>query len=294
MKRAQESGITIELVGGLGNQLFLYSMGFELSKFLNCPLYIDKTWYRTQRNRNFEIGSITDPALLTSKRPIIKRMEVQAQKLLPPKVLKHAKVFVERDSGYDAEVLRVSIGWKLRGYFQSWKYFQWHADEIRNQLQDVPKPSTWYKDRLRQFSDEGEWISIHVRRGDYLHPKTREFHGILDSKYYERAIERMDSELGRKLPIRVFSDDSSVARGLFRARRREIHYVQETPTSVPMETMLLMSRGSGIITANSSFSWWSAWVQDSDNRPVIVPSRWFKNRPTNHSDLFLSNWITLC
>jgi len=194
---------------------------------------------------------------------------------------------------YQPEVSRLPIGSTLRGYYQSWKYFGESAPKIREQIHGLLKPTEWYQTRRVEFQDQENWIAIHVRRGDYLNAATRDVHGLTSLDYYKRAVERVDSQFDNQMPIKVFSDDRSAAQALFQGSKRQIEFVHEPPGSKPIESMLLMSLGSGIIAANSSFSWWAAWLGDVITRPVIVPDPWFRTKRINQADLFLQNWLPL-
>ena len=292
-KHSHQPGVTVELVGGLGNQLFVYATGYELSQKLNCPLYADTTWFRTQSNRKLGLNSFANDTIFTSVNPFIRRAEIQVHKAIPLLLSKGSNVFVESKMDYQPEVSKLPIGSKLRGYFQSWKYFEACGPKIRAQIYDLRNPTEWYQTRCVEFQDQESWIAVHVRRGDYLNAGTRDVHGLTGFAYYRNAIERIDSQFDNQMPLKVFSDDHSAARMLFRGNGRKIEFVQEPLGSKPIESMLLMSLGSGIVAANSSFSWWAAWLGEKNTRPVIVPIPWFRTKQINQLDLFLRNWLPL-
>jgi hypothetical protein len=292
-ENSQQPGITVELVGGLGNQLFIYATGYEMSLRLDCPLYVDTTWFRAQSDRNLGLNSFTNDAIFISSRPFIRRAKIKLHKIMGPLLPTGTKVFVESQMDYLPEVSKLPLGSTLRGYFQSWKYFEEHAKKIRSQIHDLVNPSDWYQTSHVEFQDQEEWVAVHVRRGDYLNSGTRGVHGILGNSYYTNAIKQIDAHFGHEVPLKVFSDDHSAAKVLFQESERRIEFVEEHPNSNPIESMLLMSQGSGIIAANSSFSWWAAWLGDSTPRPVIVPNPWFQSKSFNQEDLFLQHWTSL-
>jgi hypothetical protein len=149
--------------------------------------------------------------------------------------------------------------------------------------------SEWYLEKIEEFSNQDDWLAIHVRRGDYLNAGTREFHGIMDERYYRNAIKIIDSNSGI-MPIKVFSDDIKAAKSLFAGNQSRFEFINSPPESSSLESLLLMSRGSGIITANSSFSWWAAWLGQTPSRQVVVPSPWFRGAEISTVDLFLGDW----
>lgn len=286
-------GVTVELVGGLGNQLFIYAAGYELSRKLSCPLYIDTTWFASHSDRTLGIDSFGIDAVFVSSRPLMHRAQIELHKNLPNRFSQNSKIFKESSAHFDKEVSYLLVGSTLRGYFQSWKYFPCYAQEIRVQIANVINPSDWYQKLRTDYESDSRWIALHVRRGDYLNSKIRDLHGIVAVDYYARAIEKIDSQFDTELPLKIFSDDSAAAQTIFRDFKHRIEYIHEPPDSRPIETMLLMSMSSGLITANSSFSWWAAWLGESATRPVVVPDPWFRSKSFNPEDLFLPNWIRL-
>ena len=292
-ENSQQPGITVELVGGLGNQLFIYATGYEMSLRLDCPMYVDTTWFRAQSDRNLGLNSFTNDAIFISSRPFIRRAEIKLHKIMGPLLPTGTKVFVESQMDYLPEVSKLPLGSTLRGYFQSWKYFEEHAKKIRSQIHDLVNPSDWYQTSHVEFQDQKEWVAVHVRRGDYLNAGTRVVHGILGNSYYMNAIKQIDAQFGYEVPLKVFSDDHAAAKVLFQESERRIEFVQEHPNSNPIESMLLMSQGSGIIAANSSFSWWAAWLNPNPNKTIICPKKWFNSASIPDEDLIPKTWIRL-
>jgi hypothetical protein len=139
-------------------------------------------------------------------------------------------------------------------------------------------------------------VSVHVRRGDYLKPGTAEVHGILDEPYYRQAIGRIDAVLGREADIFVFSDDATAAeRVLEFLPKSRLNHVSGDPAR-PWEDMALMARCRHHVIANSSFSWWGAWLNRSSEKVVIAPRAWFtanELKRVNTADLYPPGWILI-
>jgi hypothetical protein len=136
-------------------------------------------------------------------------------------------------------------------------------------------------------------ISVHVRRGDYLNPSTAKFHGILGEPYYRQALARIEAAIGGGAALFVFSDDPAAAEQVlnFVPKSRLVH-VRGEPER-PWEDMALMARCRHHIIANSSFSWWGAWLNPFPDKVVIAPRAWFA--PTelkrhNTADLYPPGW----
>ncbi len=160
---------------------------------------------------------------------------------------------------------------ELFGYFQSEKYFAHCADEVRHYF----TPHHAISELLEKgFGDllAGKTCSVHVRRTDYVdNPMWTD---LSADDYYERAMAQFDSDSA----FVIFSDDIEWCRTRFRGRAT---YFVEALSAV--EDLYLMSRCRGHIIANSSFSWWGAWLDPNPDKKVIAPSRWFTGRFANPS-----------
>lgn len=156
----------------------------------------------------------------------------------------------------------------LHGYFQSEKYFFDYKDDIRKEFTlKNPKHSEELDD---------DYIGIHVRRGDYLNHPT--VHPTCSMDYYEEALSMLPDR-----PVKVFSDDPAWCAKNFKGSRFEIIKKDF------LEDFELLSKCSYHIIANSSFSWWAAWI--SNSKKVIAPSKWFGfNGPGSAKDIVPSNW----
>ena len=171
----------------------------------------------------------------------------------------------------------------LYGYFQSEKYFKHVEGEIRSDFRfndDVVDICTEF---IEEIVRSDNVISLHVRRGDYLNLQS--YHPTPPMAYYEKALEEFPN-----VPVIIFSDDIEwcVTQPLFEPDRFFI-----SQANLPEYDMCLMSKCSHHIIANSSFSWWGAWLADSAN--VIAPKVWFGPSLIGHNtnDLYLSNWRVL-
>jgi hypothetical protein len=171
----------------------------------------------------------------------------------------------------------------LFGYFQTEKYFAHIADKIKEEFtfkEDILTAAKEYRDQL----ESDEVISLHIRRGDYV---TQPWHGCCSLEYYEKALSGLDADL----PVIIFSDDPEwcLEQKLFESDR---FYVSEHNSN--LFDMCLMNLCDYHIIANSSFSWWGAWLANS--KKVYAPSRWFGpplSEQNDTSDLVPDRWIKL-
>jgi hypothetical protein len=174
----------------------------------------------------------------------------------------------------------------VRGYFQSWRYVESVASELRTELWDVCNPSTWFEEQKAELASMEQWVGIHVRRGDY-----KDLAGLeVGEIYYERALALL-SDLGGPQHLVVFSDEVELARDMSVWRRfPHVTFIESPPGTSPLETLLLMSLASQLVIANSTFSWWAAWVGERPDRRVIFPRPW-GNTLCENRDLIPPGWI---
>ena len=294
-------GITVEAIGGLGNQLFVFAVGRALAAKNDCPLYVDKTWYLSADDRTYQLRDFTNPAIDLDDRGrgrktgrrctnVGRRVRNRIPRGLSSRMTD--RLFVERGFSYDPAVLALPPGTRLRGFFQSWRYFQEIGPVLRQEILSLTAPSTWYSEMKRESCKEDEWIAIHVRRGDYMMPFSLNYHGIVQREYYARALRLVFSLIGEQRVV-VFSDDPNAASELLSGLSPSISHVRPPAGASALESIALMSEAKAVITANSSFSWWAAWLGDRAGRPVIAPRPWFDGVTISENDLLLPTWLSV-
>jgi hypothetical protein len=195
-------------------------------------------------------------------------------------------LYKEPHFAYSDAVFDVPDNCNLQGYFQSQRYFEHCAAEIRASLAFKPALVA-QADRVSSRLLGGAWlqpttVSLHVRRGDYLALPT--YHPVCPAEYYEQALGFMEERVGR-MRVVVFSDDLEWCRETFRGRR---YRFSDNDSGTDL---LLMSRCDHHIIANSSFSWWGAWLNPSPDKIVIAPEVWFgPDCPQDSQDLRPPDW----
>jgi hypothetical protein len=291
--------IIIRMLGGLGNQLFQYALGRRLSLDRHVPLKLDLSWYATQSSRSYQLDRFTIEAQFTN------RSEIQAlthalqqdtsslffrlsQRFLP--FYQRRRVY-ERRPGYDQNIiLKTSRRVYLDGYWQSEKYFTEIANILRKdlRLRDPLHPiNADYAQQIRS----NHAISLHIRRGDYLEPHYSKVFYHCDEAYYRNAMDLML----RNYPdahFFVFSDDPEWAKQNLSSYPK-ISYVENYSVKRDWELIYLMSLCRHHIIANSSFSWWGAWLNENPDKMVIAPQKWFVSPQKNTADLIPSTWVRL-
>jgi glycosyltransferase involved in cell wall biosynthesis len=163
----------------------------------------------------------------------------------------------------------------LSGYFQSEKYFLHNRDYVIEML----NISSLQEEVKNRYGDYSDYFSIHIRRGDYLN--LQNYHGILDLDYYSKAIK----QFGEKEKFIIFSDDIEWCKSNFEFLENKVFATCQED----WEDLILMSTCKGHIIANSTFSWWGAWLSGNE---TIAPNKWFTNE-INASDVYCEGWKSL-
>jgi hypothetical protein len=193
----------------------------------------------------------------------------------------------ERWFHFDPEVRALPDNVYLEGYWHSERYFVEHSANIRKELTVTAE----LMGRNRELADKlsvVNSVSVHVRRGDYVHnPTTNAYHGVCAPEYYHRAAEVIASSVVDPLFV-VFSDEPGWAVQHLKFRFPVCHVTDNGET--PHEDLRLMSLCKHHIIANSSFSWWGAWLSANPDKIVIAPERWFNNPTINTVDLTPVGW----
>jgi len=286
--------IVIKIQGGIGNQLFQFALALALKKSNpEKKVRIDMTFYKYQDTEitkrklylkafaidEFEIHENTKLNLFFK----IKNRLVSLRK---------KNIVTEKTKSYDSDIFHIKDPVYLSGYFQSYKYFENVNEVLRQQLvlnSDLTDKSNLYKQII--FSKPIS-ISIHIRRGDYL-TKYATTYNLLTIDYYQKAIATVKSKLGN-LPVCVFifSDDLDWCKENMLLNDETV-FIENTNTP-DYEDLLLMSYCSHNIIANSSYSWWSAWLNTNSNKIIVAPSQWYKQQePDFINSIYPSTWNVL-
>jgi len=257
--------LRVELRGGLGNQLFTWASGLGIARSAGLPICLSESQLRGSVEELLKLG-ITAPFCRECKASDLWRRSTRLSKL--KSLIQIGEVVEEMSFRFDPSLFRVSKLQTVRGYLQSWKYFEHVRSEIIRQASWVRQPSADFK-RLRELVAEDSAIAVHVRGGDYRkHPTT---FVDLDSTYYTRALDLVDKNW-RTQTIIGFSDDVEFA-------QMKLPFVNNWigPRDLPSsaETLILMSSARALVGANSTFSWWAGYLMCAAGSQTIFPKKWF-------------------
>jgi len=281
--------IITKLYGGLGNQMFQYAAGRALSLRNNSALKLDLSWFANV------CRNITRPFLLrVFDIDIVEASPEEISKFVPSmlrKILRfynHKTYIKENQFSFNKNTLNLNGNFYLDGYWQSEKYFKDFENIIRKDftLKNIGNETQRISNTIKNTKNS---LSIHIRRGDYIkNPRVNNYHGVCSMEYYKDAIGCVKNKVG-DVGLFIFSDDIEWAKEqeLFSGAT----FISSTKIK-DYEEMFLMSLCKHNIIANSSFSWWGAWLNNNPNKIIIAPQKWF-NVSKDTSDLIPENWIRM-
>lgn len=280
--------VTVHSMGGLGNQLFIYSAGLAAARAAGVGLRVDVGQHSARTDRPPVLEALGFPAEYVDcgfDPPSANRVARLRSRVQVPR----ACTFRESSFRYDQRALEQRPGACLFGYFQSWRYLAEVADELRGHFARLEQERrSVLSSALARITAPGT-IALHVRRGDYLAPGASAYHGLAGQRYYQEAVAVL-RRLGHDGPLIVFSDDLNAAVDELEPLGG-VEPVEEHLDAV--DELLVMGRSSALVTANSSFSWWAGWIGERTERPVIAPRPWFDDLQSDSRDLLLPHWLTL-
>ena len=269
--------IIVRLIGGLGNQMFQYAAAKALAIEKKQRLRIDIEAFNTYKLRNFEL----DYFGIKTKKNIRYR---GIFKLIYNCFCK-TTYYSEIDFGFNPQVANLKgCNIYLNGYFQSEKYFKKYASEILKDFEIMLPLKGVTKITLKHI-ESTESVAIHIRRGDYLN---NPLHNTDKDLFYKNAMEIIEKRVENPVYF-VFSDDMSWVKLNFTTNKETV-FVDFNDASSSFEDLKLMSACKHNIIANSSFSWWGAWLNQNQQKMVIAPSKWFNDETINTKDIIPETW----
>lgn len=281
--------ITIKISGGLGNQMFQYAFGRSLSLRRQEELALDLSAYQNQAAgdtpRSYKLSRFNIAGRQLEAGELVSK--VSSYSRLRQKI--GQKFFKDYNVRFHNWQFMSSAGC-FDGYFQSYKYFAAQAETIRRDLTlSVPLPVEAAGLLEKIISQES--VSIHIRRGDYVTiQKNFQGYGVCSLDYYERAVAEIRKHV-KEPHFYIFSDDIQWAKENLRLEDPAT-YVSEFGFDETVE-LDLMSKCQHNIIANSTFSWWGAWLNRNPEKIVIAPERWVAVTPYSTEDLLPPEWLKI-
>jgi hypothetical protein len=290
--------LIITLFGGMGNQMFQYAFALSYHRRTGLPVYIDNSILNTaQTHRNYELDVYPLSLPLGDSLPYLNWA------FFPKNLLQRGGRYLLRKCGlikfiddcnaaydYSPKYFRpISVPTYWSGYYQAAAYYL-NADLqclLRREFAPVPPLSAESANILQQIRRHPDSVSLHIRRGDYL--KYAHLFCILGSEYYQAAVRFLQAFLLTDIHIFVFSEDAQYADELL----SDIPYtiVPNHAGKRSFEDVYLMSQCTHNIIANSTYSWWGAYLNAHPQKVVIAPKQWLtQNREVK---ICCPDWVTL-
>ncbi len=271
--------IVSHILGGLGNQMFQYAYGRCLADHLQVPFYLDLHDFQAYELHAYQLDAFPHrgqplPKRLEGCRPTaLSGLRMRWAAAVPARLRRTLRPVRERPFGFASRYLRVTSGSYLYGYWQSEKFFHGHRETL---LRDFAFQTTELSELTRQLAGELETqpsVFLHVRRGDYVtDPQARKVYLSLGRDYYRGALNTLLQQY-ENLRGYVFTNDPAWCHANLDLGM-PLTVVQHNTAVTCHEDLYLMSRCQHGVIANSTFSWWGAYLMQHPARRVFCPARW--------------------
>lgn len=283
--------VYVRLFGGMGNQLFQYACARAVALRNDAELVLDsrqtdaRGGHWTYALDHFQISARrgSEAELPPAKS---RKLAYAAWRLLqrPPRFVR------ETGLGVNANILTLGSTCYLHGYFQSERYFADHVDHIRADL-SFRTPASLENQKWMAEIRGANAVSLHLRRGDYM-ANSKGTYATCDAQYYARALDQLGKVGVNDPTIFIFSDDPDWARENL-SLPCETRIVDCNDGAHAYEDLRLIAACKHNITANSTFSWWGAWLNANTDKRVIAPQNWFAADKPQNPDILPQGWIAL-
>jgi len=280
--------IIVRLNGGLGNQLFQYAAARRLSLKLAVPLKLDLAAFEGDKLRVFELDAFNIEASIASRDEVDKFGSVGIFQKIKRKLGFETAIIKEKYYHFDPQILNALDGSYLEGYWQSYRYFEDQSAVISRDL-TMKKSLSGENKTMSARMNSVDSSCLHIRRGDYVsNQQTNQFHGTCSLAYYQQAVGQLVDKVN-EAEIFVFSDDIPWAKENL-VFDLPMTFVDHNSAKNAYEDLRLMTACKYFVIANSSFSWWGAWLAQYNTKEVYAPKLWFADQTINTQDLIPPGW----
>ncbi len=290
--------VITRLQGGLGNQLYQYAIGRAVAAKLQRPLLLDKRTIEPEApQRHYDLGVfnieerfVAGHLAWATRWVGSARLGATFQRIWPRAANYH--YLRDAQQGFDASVFDKHKGpIVLMGYWQSYRYFEVIKAQLQEELSFTSPLDSVNRDLIDELRGR-QSVAVHVRRGDYVsNASFNQSLGTCDASYYLRASEYL-REQHPDVSFYVFTDDPEWARKELNLAA-PFRVIDHNLGNADFEDMRLMSNCQHLIIANSSFSWWSAWLANRPGKIVTAPSTWFVDDAVPYDDRVPLDWVRL-
>ena len=290
--------IIVRLKGGLGNQLFQYAVGRHLAEIRQVVLKIDISFFETYTLHTYSMWPFDIQENFATREEVME-LATPKESILDrfigrviPRPPKPAPTFIqEKYFHFDPNILSLPDNVYLDGHWQSEKYFANIKEIIRREF-TVKTPQTGKDKELSELIGSSESVSLHIRRGSYVFlPEANQTHGTCSMNYYYRCVDHLIKSI-KNPHFFVFSDEPDWARDNLKLAYPTT-FVEHNSADKDYEDLRLMSQCKHHIIANSTFSWWGAWLSKNPGKIVLAPKKWFNKSKSDIKDLIPNSWYRI-
>lgn len=290
--------IIARITGGLGNQLFQYANARRLAEYHTTDLFLDTREFSKKLYRPFLLDKFNIRAEIASESELKTILKLSNKfsfdhqrfihKLFPAV---YPNVIYEKYFQFDPSYINLPDNIYLIGFWQSEKYFNNISNLLHSELTMNEKISDDGNKLLSRIK-QGNSVAVTVRRGDFVtDPYINRRHGVLSLDYYADSVAFLESKIDKPSYF-IFSDDPVWTENNIKIKGK-VEYVRINYPNRVYENLIIGSFAKHQILANSTFSWWMAWLKDSGKRLVIAPKKWFSGLNLDTSDLIPERWFRI-
>lgn len=291
--------VITHLIGGLGNQMFQYAAGRRLAHIHKTELKLDIQEFEKYTLRKYALGVFNIKENFATVEEIV-RLKVRKKISLPRRII--SKIFKtwysprltyakENYFHFEPIILKAPDNVYLKGYWQSEKYFKDIEEIIRKEF-TIKIPQAGRNRELSDIINSCESVSVHIRRGDYVsNPSVNKKHGACKLDYYQCCLQIISQKVNNPRFF-LFSDDPKWVKDNFKMNY-PLTIVDHNSADNVHEDLRLMAQCKHNIIANSTLSWWGAWLNPNPNKIVFTPKKWFENNELSIIDLIPRNWLKI-
>lgn len=276
--------LVLQYVGALGNQLFEYAYYRALVE-AGKKIQLDYSFF-AKNERIYKIHLFPNVKDIRRKAPVSRLYYLKCGVYRKACRLLHRVYAENTNEEYDKKAFDVKSG-LITGYFQNHHYFDSIKEQIREEL-EFPVVEEKLKNYIEKL-DKGKYVSIHVRRKDYL-IFSDIYGGICDEEYYKKAVDYL-LDIDDELEFLIFSDDPKWVKNNMNIDHSTVFSSEIFDQYDDWYDMCLMSHCKHNIIANSSFSWWGAWLNSNPNKIVICPEKWDNLHPAR--GISCEGWVSM-
>lgn len=281
--------IITRIKGGLGNQMFQYAIARKISLKYSDSFKLDITDYGSDNFRKFGLNNFNIISVVASDEEVskIKYPYGFLSKIIRFFVFRILKIY---NIGYVPSVLRKHKNIYLDGYWQSYIYYEDIIDILRQDFL-LKVPLSEEKQKLEETIKKCTSVSLHIRRGDYVSDKkANKIFNVCNLDYFKSAAEYIGTKVSNPV-FYIFSDDAEWVKSNFKISFPTF-YVSDYGLK-DFEELWFMTCCKHNIIANSSFSWWGAWLNKNAEKIVICPKKWVNNNTVNMNNLVPDSWVRM-